>query len=263
MGGIMKSKLLAGLILGLAAIVLVVAVALDMGGRQGPAEGAAASAQSSATHQPPATYSAPQSTGTPSTDDSKDSKDEKESEDAKKSEKSKDSKDKDSGKDEDAPKPEATRPTWDPQPSASETRAEVPEEAKASEFSLPKTEPREPVLATAPKTGVAEGKLTKGFPKSAVPVPERTQIVQSSVEQQEQLVLVGFEGRSSDSVDEVLAFYTRHFEQQGWLATQSEPAAGQTRISGSFGTESTTITVRQLPTGATAVVAAGVFEIQE
>ncbi|WP_423299976.1 hypothetical protein, partial [Glutamicibacter nicotianae] len=177
--------------------------------------------------------------------------------------KSKDSKNKDSGRDEDAPKPEATRPTWDPQPSASETRAEVPEEAKASEFSLPKTEPREPVLATAPKTGVAEGKLTKGFPKKAVPVPERTQIVQSSVEQQEQLVFVGFEGRSSDSVEEVLAFYSKHFEQQGWLATQSEPAAGQTRLSGSFGTESTTITVRQLPTGATAVVAAGVFEIQE
>ncbi|MGP5382732.1 hypothetical protein ACTXL8_11180 [Glutamicibacter arilaitensis] len=256
----MKSKLLVGLILGLAAIVLVVAVALDIGGRQGPVEGAVASAQSLATQEPSAPSSVSASSGTPSTGGSKDSKDEK---DSKISEKSKASKNKDSGREEDAPKPEATRPTWDPQPSASETRAEVPEEAKASEFSLPKTEPREPVLAKAPKTGVAEGKLTKGFPKKAVPVPDRTSIVQSSVEQQAELVFVGFEGRSSDSVEEVLAFYSKHFEQQGWLATQSEPAVGQTRLSGFFGTESTTITVRQLPTGATAVVAAGVFEIQE
>ncbi|MGH3652902.1 hypothetical protein [Glutamicibacter sp.] len=239
----MKSKVLATIILGAAAILLVVALAMDLGGTK-PTAGQ----QPAATPDPVATSTAGQPTAGPET-----------AEAAKPSGEAK----KESAPEQSAPKPKATRPSWDPQPSATESRLEVPEAAKPSQFALPDTPKREPVLEKAPKSSVAEGKLVKGFPKAAVPVPESTSIVQSSVQNQAKKVLVGVEGRSSDSVDEVLAFYAKHFEELNWLTTQSAPAEGTTQLSGSYGAESATVTVRQLPTGATSIVAAGIFEVQE
>ncbi|HJX80226.1 hypothetical protein [Glutamicibacter sp.] len=244
----MKSKILVSIVLGAAAILLVVALALDFGGSTPTADPSADTAQTHLSTAPTASSAASaQASASPSAT-GKDSDPMKPKTEEKKS---------------GEPKAEATRPSWDPKPSASESRLEVPEQPKASQFKLPDTPERQPVLKKAPKTGVSTGKLTKEFPKDAVPVPKSTTIVQSSVEKQEQLVFVGVEGRSSASVDEVLSFYSEHFEKQHWLTTQSEPVTGVTQLLGSFGEDSTTVTIRQLPTGATSIVAAGVFEIQE
>lgn len=244
----MKSKILVSIVLGAAAILLVVALALDFGGSTPTADLSTNTAQSPSTTSASASaaVSAQASASPSATGKDSESKNQKTEE-------------KKSGE----PKVEATRPSWDPKPSASESRLEVPEQPNASQFKLPDTPERKPVLKKAPKTGVSTGKLTKEFPKDAVPMPKSTTIVQSSVEKQEQLVFVGVEGRSNASVEEVLSFYSEHFEQQHWLTAQSEPATGVTQLLGSFGEDSTTVTIRQLPTGATSIVAAGVFEIQE
>ena len=78
---------------------------------------------------------------------------------------------------------------------------------------MPSAEPRKPALSKAPKPGAAEGKLTKGFPKEAMPLPSSTTIERSSVEAQSSLVMVGVQGRSKQSVEEVLAFYEAHFKR--------------------------------------------------
>lgn len=161
-----------------------------------------------------------------------------------------------------APNAEATRPTWDPQPTESESALEVPEQTAPTEFSLPDSVKREPVLKKSPKTGVSEGKLTPDFPADAVPLPPSTSVVQSSVERQSELVLVGVEGRSSSSVEDVLDFYNEHFADREWLTIDTAPAEGTTQLQGALGEDSITVTIRQLPTGATSVIAAGVFKIE-
>ncbi|UXN31290.1 hypothetical protein [Glutamicibacter sp. M10] len=245
----MKTKILVSIVLGAAAVVLVVALALDFGGRTPSADLSAETAQSPMATSPSASSATSAKSSSSPSETGKDSEQKKQTTEEEKTSSE--------------PTAEATRPSWDPKPSGSESRLEVPEQPEASQFKLPDTPKREPVLTKVPQTGVATGKLTKEFPKDAVPVPKSTTIVQSSVEKQEKLVFVGVEGRSNASVEEVLSFYSEHFEQQQWLTAQSEPAEGVTQLLGSFGEDSTTVTIRQLPTGATSIVAAGVFEIQE
>lgn len=161
------------------------------------------------------------------------------------------------------PQPEATRPSWDPQPTASDQELEVPEQTAPARQRMPESKKREPALKKVPKTQVAEGKLTDGFPKAAVPLPESSMVVRSSVEQQGKLVLVGVEGRSEQTVEQVLAFYSEHFAQREWLTTGSSVGQGTAQLRGAFGDDSTTVTVRQLPTGMTGITAAGVFKVKE
>lgn len=164
-------------------------------------------------------------------------------------------------KESDAPVAEATRPSWNPQPTESDTGLEVPTQSATEAFALPSTKAREPVLTKVPATGVKEGELTKGFPKDALPLPDSTTVVQSSVAEQGDLVMLGIEGRSKASVEEVLDFYSTHFEELNWLSAESTPSEGSTRIQGGYGDDSTTVTVRELPTGMTSISAAGVFKV--
>lgn len=159
------------------------------------------------------------------------------------------------------PTPEATRPSWDPKPNESDTGLEVPTQTATDGFALPSTEERKPVLGKVPATGVAKGKLTKGFPKDAVPLPKSTTIVQSSVEEQGDLVVIGVEGRSKASVEEVLDFYDIHFKSLNWLSSESTPGEGLTRIQGSYAGDSATVTVSELPTGMISISVAGVFKV--
>lgn len=248
----MKSKILVVAVFCAAALVLVLALVLDFGNSPAPTTASRQAAPST-----PAAAGTAQPESTP-----QDSESPAKASDAPSGQSGKPAQ-KSAAAASATGQAEATRPSWDPEPSAAESRLEVPEQPQAQEFSLPETEPREPVLASAPQTGVAEGELTEGFPATAVPLPDSATIVKSSVEQQAQLVFVGVEGRSEASVDEVLEFYAQHFAQQQWLTTQNNPAEGVKQLSGSFGADSTTVTVRQLPTGATSIVAAGVFELQE
>lgn len=80
---------------------------------------------------------------------------------------------------------------------------------------------------------------------------------------QSSLVMVGVQGRSKQSVDEVLAFYESHFKDLQWLATTSSEADGSARLQAGFGQDTATVTLHQLPTGLTEINAAGVFKVED
>lgn len=247
----MKFKVLIAVILSLAAILFVVAFSMDWMGRSGvpsqagdqvhsATEDSAAESESSSGGDAVATQSpAPQ---TPQNEPR--GKDPEESTQKNSSAKA-----------------EATRPTWNPKPTQTDERLEVPKDPPKTLNALPSAQPREAVLSKTPKTGVAEGRLTKGFPKKAMPLPASTDVERSSVETQGSLVVVGVQGRSKQKVDEVLAFYDAHFKDLQWLSSTSVDSEGNTRLEAGFGKETATITLHQLPTGLTQIDAAAVYTV--
>lgn len=246
---IMKAKALIVAVLALAALLVVAALVLNQSGTADPVAGPAAAVTSA-----PGPSDAP---GTPGqaarpsgqAPDARGSvKSSPDSANAPKGEKT--------GRD---PAATATRPHWDPQPTEADAGLEVPEQTKATAFALPSSKEREPLLEKTPKTGVAQGKLTKGFPKDAVPLPRSTTVVGSSVETQGRLVILGVEGRSKASADAILEFYAGHFAKLDWLTTRTQPARGTTQLRGGFGQESLSVTVRELPTGMRSVTASAVL----
>lgn len=158
--------------------------------------------------------------------------------------------------------PEPTRPSWDPQPSTSDDALEVPEQTAPAKARMPDSDKRKPVLEKAPKSQTSEGKLTDGFPKNAVPLPESSTVVRSSVDSQGDRVFVGVEGRVDAEIEEVLSFYREQFSNREWLISESSPIEGVTQLRGAFMDDSTTVTVRQLPTGTTAITVAGAYKVQ-
>ncbi|ALD63725.1 hypothetical protein AFL94_07060 [Arthrobacter sp. LS16] len=157
----------------------------------------------------------------------------------------------------------ATRPSWNPQPTQTDERLELPEDPEKTASAMPSAEPRKPALTKVPKSATAEGKLTKGFPKGAMPLPSSTTIERSSVEAQSSMVMVGVQGRSKQSVEDVLAFYEAHFKDLQWPASTSADADGSTRLQAEFGQDTATVTLHQLPTGLTEINAAGVFKVED
>lgn len=248
MGEKMKFKSLIAVILSLAAILFAVAMTLDWMGRPeapsmaGAPSSTAVAGASKSTDSPTGSADTPIETSPtqPSSGGAKPSQPADTSENV-----------------------EATRPSWNPQPTQADERLEVPEDPEKSSGALPSGEPRKPVLTKAPKPGAAEGKLTKGFPKDAMPLPSSTTIERSSVEKQSSLVMVGVQGRSKQGVEEILAFYESHFKDLQWLATTSSEADGSTRLQAGFGQDTATVTLHQLPTGLTEINAAGVFTVED
>ncbi len=248
MGEKMKFKSLIAVILSLAAILFVLAFTLDWMGR--PEQPAPAGQQANA-----AAEDAAKGADSPSGD----------------VEASSEPSEKQSGPDDAKPsqpegtsaKVEATRPSWNPQPTHTDERLELPEDPEKTASAMPSAEPRQPALSKAPKSGAVEGKLTKGFPKEAMPLPASTTIERSSVDTQSSLVMVGVQGRSKQSVEEVLAFYEEHFKDLQWLASTSTDADGNTRLQAGFGQDTATVTLHQLPTGLTEINAAGVFKVED
>lgn len=156
----------------------------------------------------------------------------------------------------------ASRPSWNPQPAASETAGlEMPTATPGTHKALPKSKVKKPTLSAAPKNGVAKGKLTSSFPKKAVPVPPHLKITSSSVAAQGTRVLVGVDGRSKSSSASILAFFNRDFAARGWTVTRSTPADLTTTLRGTYGQDAVVATVRQLPTGQTALTVAGTFKV--
>lgn len=164
-----------------------------------------------------------------------------------------------------SPRPAAatgTRPSWDPQPPASKAAGlEMPTEAPSVRASLPKSKDRKRALPSKPPTGESAGKLTSGFPKKAVPHPKGTAITASSVSSQGKRVLVSFEGRTKASPSQIIAFYADDFAAKGWASTPSVPQAGESALEGGYRGDSVVVTARELPTGQTAFVVAGVFTV--
>lgn len=160
--------------------------------------------------------------------------------------------------------PKASESPKIPSEATRSTRLEVPSaQPSASRSALPKSTQRKPALSLAPKDGVAEGKLTKGFPSKAIPVPESTTIISSSVANQPGRIIAGLQGRSTADIQDVIDFYEDHFNEKKWVTTQSSPSTGITTLLGQFGEESTTVTLRQLPTGATEITVAGAFKVEK
>lgn len=156
----------------------------------------------------------------------------------------------------------ATRPSWDPQPAASETAGlEMPTEAPDARTTLPKSKERKGVLPSTPATGASKGKLTSGFPKKAVPYPSGTSITASSVSTQGKRVLVSLEGRTKASPSKIIAFYADDFAAKGWASTPRTPQAGESVLEGGFKNDSMVVTTTKLPTGQTAFVVAGAFTV--
>lgn len=154
----------------------------------------------------------------------------------------------------------ATRPSWNPQPQPSETaRLEMPTATPGESPGLPKSKKRKPAISSVPKTGTAQGKLTKDFPVEAVPVPDGAKISRSSVSSQGKRVLVGLEGRSTTSPATVLGFYDHEFKDRGWMTTVTRPEKVASTLHASFGRESVVVSARRLPTGQTAFTVAGAF----
>lgn len=247
----MKFKVLIAVILSLAAILFVVAFTMDWMGRSGLPSQADDQVQSATEDAPakaePSTGGeavATQSPGTqapqnkPGGNDPVDSAQKKSSAEA-----------------------EATRPTWNPKPTQTDERLEVPKDPPKTVKTLPSAQPREAALSKTPKTGVAEGKLTRGFPKKAMPLPASTSVERSSVETQGALVIVGVQGRSKQKVDDVLDFYEAHFKDLQWLSNTNVDSEGNTRLEAGFGKETATITLHQLPTGLTHIDAAAVYTV--
>lgn len=77
------------------------------------------------------------------------------------------------------------------------------------------------------------------------------------------MVIVGVQGRSKQSVEDVLAFYEAHFKDLQWPASTSADADGSTRLQAGFGQDTATVTLHQLPTGLTEINAAGVFKVED
>lgn len=156
----------------------------------------------------------------------------------------------------------ATRPSWDPQPPASEAAGlEMPTEAPSARKNLPKSKDRKRALPSKPPAGESKGKLTSGFPKKAVPHPSGTAITASSVSSQGKRILVSLEGRSTTSQSEIIAFYAEDFAAKGWASTPSVPRAGESTLEGGYKGDSVVVTTRELPTGQTAFVVAGAFTV--
>ncbi|MFF5793431.1 hypothetical protein ACFY5D_15405 [Paeniglutamicibacter sp. NPDC012692] len=152
-------------------------------------------------------------------------------------------------------------------PSASaieKPRLEVPASPKASVATLPKSVERAPaILGKAPKEGTANGKLTPGFPTSALPIPEGAHIVDSSVGTQKRNVQAAANYRTSMSPEKVLAFYESASAKQGWLATRGTAADGASNITIGYGKDTVVATVRTAATGATFVAVFGSFVVGE
>lgn len=158
----------------------------------------------------------------------------------------------------------ATRPSWNPQPAASETAGlEMPTATPGGQKTLPKSRVKKPTFTAAPKNAVAQGKLTAGFPKKAVPVPAHLKIMSSSVAAQGTRVLVGVDGRSKSSPASIIAFFARDFGAKGWTTTRATPAEGTITLRGAYGSDAVVATVRQLPTGHTALTVAATFTVGE
>lgn len=161
----------------------------------------------------------------------------------------------------------ATSTSSAPVPSASASavekpKLEVPVAVEPSKKTLPKSVERTPALSgNVPPEGTAKGKLIKGFPTKALPIPEGSHIVDSSVSTQNRNVQASANLRTNMSQEKVLAFYESQAAKKGWLATRGNNVDGTATVTISYGNDTVVATVRTAGTGATAVAVFGSFKV--
>lgn len=141
-------------------------------------------------------------------------------------------------------------------------KLEVPATSEPKATTLPKSVKKAPVLSgTVPREGTAKGELTSGFPTKALPIPQGSRIIDSSVSTQKRNVQVAVNFRTSLGVEAVLKFYESQATRRGWVATRGTAADGAKSITLGFGNDTMAATVRTAPTGANLVAAFGTYEV--
>lgn len=138
---------------------------------------------------------------------------------------------------------------------------EVPEPTDTPSPGLPKSTPRPAVLEKAPQDGEARGKLTRGFPSEQLPLPKNSSIIQSSVSTQAQRVIAGVQARTTQDAQAVEKFYRKYFQQHDWEVNTTTGEPGTVQLQGGFGQDSTTVKISQLPTGTTSITLSGAFKV--
>lgn len=127
---------------------------------------------------------------------------------------------------------------------------------------LPKSVERRPVLSGAvPKSGTGNGKLTKGFPQQALPIPAGAQIVDSSVAAHQRRVQLAVNYRTSLSVEKTVAFYEKQAAKLGWIPIRSTGTNGSHIITLGYGKDNVVATVNTTGTGSTTVSAFGTYQV--
>lgn len=149
----------------------------------------------------------------------------------------------------------------EPSTSSKTPLLEVPDPTAAPSDGLPKSVARKPLLNEAPVSGVAQGELTKGFPTKQLPLPNKTTVVQSVVTTQDNRVLAQVSGRTQENLKATLAFYRDYYEQLNWEIEESLLSDGTTRLFGKFAEDSTTVEIRTLPTGLTDIRLSGSYKV--
>lgn len=158
---------------------------------------------------------------------------------------------------------QSTRPVYIPTEPESTEGLEVPASGTPIPPSLPTSVGRRPALTDIPPTGSAKGKLTKGFPKKAVPLPAKIDVESSSVHRQGQLVLVSVEAQSQQEKQAVIDFYVEQIKKMGWIPTTTVVDANSTVVRGAFEGDSLSVTLRSRPTGSLVLSVAGAFRVAE
>jgi hypothetical protein len=158
------------------------------------------------------------------------------------------------------------RPSWDPaaeSPEGADEEAKVPGGEGSEPYRLPATPDRKPALTAVPEPAAAEGKLSAGFPEQLVPAPEDAAVQSSSVAPQGRRVLVGLDTLTGQQPEEVVDFYAGHCDDLGWPVVRGPAPDGALQVRCGYGPDALTVTARTLPTGRTAVTAAGAFEVRQ
>jgi hypothetical protein len=150
-----------------------------------------------------------------------------------------------------------------PVPTASDPGTEIIPTATPTPYRLPgltsSTKPRvAPLVAKAPKTAAAHGRVVAGFPTNAVPLPGLT-IVSSSVASQGRHVQVTVQASSPSSPKTVRTRLTSAFTKLGYTASTAAAAPGASAVEYTHGTDGVVVTLRPRLGGGTELTLTGAF----
>jgi len=151
------------------------------------------------------------------------------------------------------PAPTPTDPGTEIIPTATPTPYRLPGLAAAKKAATA------PLVAKAPKTASAHGRVVAGFPTSAVPLPRGLTIVSSSVASQGRHVQVSLQASSDASWRSVRSRLTSALTERGYTATTAAATAGTAAVQYTHGTDGVVVTLHKRLGGGTELTLTGSF----
>jgi len=117
-----------------------------------------------------------------------------------------------------------------------------------------------PVLrGPLPPVASAVGSLVSGFPSTLIPMPADTEIVLTTVTSEGSILQAGLEGRTTGSIDDVVAFYRDALAAEGFTASQQTPIGSGQAWHFLRGAEGLALSARGLANGGAGFSVAGTF----